>query len=70
MYIHTIKTRDKEEFNFEVNRYCNLIKRCNGKVQKITVSHPKPYFPDFVGTIVFDGCTEMDIEELDKSDFE
>jgi hypothetical protein len=47
-----------------------LTKRCNGEVQEITVSHPKPYFPNFVATIVVDGCTKMDIEELDIKDFE
>lgn len=70
MYIRTIKTRDKREFDFEVNRYCELVSQCKGKVRDITISHPKPYFPDYVATIIFNGCTEADIEECDNRDIE
>jgi len=70
MYIRTIKTMDKDEFDFEVNRYCKLIIRCNGTVHNITVSHPQPFFPHYIATIIFKGCTELDIEMLDNVDME
>ena len=68
MYIRTIKTMDRDEFDFEVNRYCELISRCNGEVLGLKVSHPQPFFPHYVATIIYKGCDEMDIEMCDNND--
>jgi len=52
--IRTIKRREPEEFDDAVNSAIEEKEHENMVCLSVIISHPKPYFADYIATLIFD----------------